>query len=458
MRAATTTVNATVATFNFNQFLAPTLAADSSRTTTHAATLYVNAPPTAGTNITITNPYALWVDAGNTRLDGFLGVGTLAPATTQFYVQAQSSGNVTAILEGSSGASVDLLQVKRGSTNVFVLNLLGRSIFTPQASSSNSIPYFRLDAPADGTLSASTEAIGVRIGGDSGGSTVTRTWGTGALATQREVVFPAPTYGFAGTSTLTDAATLDVTAPIPGPNATITNSAAIWGKAGATTRYHGRFGTTPALLFRDDGTRMFIRSTASAGEVRFEDGSGNTRLLIAPNGAAGLQVEGAGVTADSLNATLGNRSSRPTRIAFGINSTADAYLYSTAAATFRFGFDDAASPVAQVLGVQGASGSNVAGANFTITGSRGTGTGVGGNILFQTAAAGTSGSSQNALATAFTINQDGSVQLKSATFANLPTQADGKLIYCSDCTIASPCAGSGTGAMAKGINGAWVCN
>lgn len=43
-------------------------------------------------------------------------------------------------------------------------------------------------------------------------------------------------------------------------------------------------------------------------------------------------------------------------------------------------------------------------------------------------------------------------------FANLGTTANGSFCYCSDCTIASPCAGGGTGALAKRLNGVWVCN
>jgi hypothetical protein len=35
---------------------------------------------------------------------------------------------------------------------------------------------------------------------------------------------------------------------------------------------------------------------------------------------------------------------------------------------------------------------------------------------------------------------------------------DGDVGYCSDCTIANPCAGSGTGAIAKRLNGVNVCN
>ena len=43
-------------------------------------------------------------------------------------------------------------------------------------------------------------------------------------------------------------------------------------------------------------------------------------------------------------------------------------------------------------------------------------------------------------------------------FASLGTPANGSFAYCTDCTIANPCAGSGTGALAKRLNSVWVCN
>lgn len=46
----------------------------------------------------------------------------------------------------------------------------------------------------------------------------------------------------------------------------------------------------------------------------------------------------------------------------------------------------------------------------------------------------------------------------SLTFANLGTPANGSVVYCSDCTKATPCAGSGNGALAKRLNGAWDCD
>jgi hypothetical protein len=67
----------------------------------------------------------------------------------------------------------------------------------------------------------------------------------------------------------------------------------------------------------------------------------------------------------------------------------------------RLGLADAAAPVAQTLSVQSvvAGTTNTAGADFTIDGSQGTGTGAGGSIVFRVAPAGSSGTAQNALAT-----------------------------------------------------------
>jgi hypothetical protein len=48
--------------------------------------------------------------------------------------------------------------------------------------------------------------------------------------------------------------------------------------------------------------------------------------------------------------------------------------------------------------------------------------------------------------------------LNTTLFANIGTPANGTFIFCSDCTIANPCAGGGNGAFAKRLNGIWVCN
>jgi len=79
----------------------------------------------------------------------------------------------------------------------------------------------------------------------------------------------------------------------------------------------------------------------------------------------------------------------------------------------------------QMLRVQSASGTtNFPGADFAIQGSRGTGTGAGGSIIFQVAPAGSSGTAQNAYSTALTINND------ARTIVLAPTRTDYGTIGC----------------------------
>lgn len=52
----------------------------------------------------------------------------------------------------------------------------------------------------------------------------------------------------------------------------------------------------------------------------------------------------------------------------------------------------------------------------------------------------------------------GGTRLEGVLQANLGSPSNGTIVYCSDCTIANPCAGGGTGALAKRLNGVWVCN
>jgi hypothetical protein len=87
----------------------------------------------------------------------------------------------------------------------------------------------------------------------------------------------------------------------------------------------------------------------------------------------------------------------------------DTILRRRAAANLQLGAADAAAPVAQTLSVQSvvAGTTNTAGANLTIAGSQGTGTGAGGSIVFRVAPAGASGTAQNALVAGATLAPSG---------------------------------------------------
>lgn len=56
------------------------------------------------------------------------------------------------------------------------------------------------------------------------------------------------------------------------------------------------------------------------------------------------------------------------------------------------------------------------------------------------------------------VGVTGNIGFNSGTaFASLGTPSNGQITYCSDCTVATPCAGSGTGALAVRLNSAWAC-
>jgi hypothetical protein len=51
------------------------------------------------------------------------------------------------------------------------------------------------------------------------------------------------------------------------------------------------------------------------------------------------------------------------------------------------------------------------------------------------------------------------ITFNAFVFANIGViGTNGQIGYCSDCTIANPCASGGTGAIAKRLNGVNVCN
>jgi hypothetical protein len=74
-----------------------------------------------------------------------------------------------------------------------------------------------------------------------------------------------------------------------------------------------------------------------------------------------------------------------------------------------------ATPVAATLRGPNATGTDIAGANLTVQGGRGTGTGAGGSLLFSTAAAGTTGSSLNAATERMRIDSAGNVGIGTSS-------------------------------------------
>lgn len=172
-----------------------------------------------------------------------------------------------------------------GTTQTFT----GVNTFTPAARTSGAASYFTVTTPADTAQTAATESIGASF------TAGTRTWATGTLALQRERVFAAPTYAFAGTSTLTTAINVDIADPVAGTNATITNRYAL--RAGATR-------LTSTLLV--DGTSTLVGNTDVSGRLR---SSGNQSVTAWTTTGQAFDVAAATFT-DTSTAAAGVVASR----------------------------------------------------------------------------------------------------------------------------------------------------
>ena len=175
------------------------------------------------------------------------------------------------------------------------------------------------------------------------------------------------------------------------------------------------FPTTSATIARTDTGQTFSGTNVFSNSLTVQNGV-----------STGMYVDNS--TAYSVNFRAASSGVHSWSSTTTYTATADLFLGRNAAANLRQGATDAAAPVAQTLSVQSvvAGTSNTAGSNWTLKSSAGTGTGVGGDIVFQTAPAGASGTSQNACVDAFRIGGNltctlyGPLVHKSYTVATLP--------------------------------------
>lgn len=163
-RTYTDTVSSgTVTSASIDGFATATIAASSATTYTNYSTVYIANTPTAGSNVTITNPLALWVDAGNTRLDGFLSVGSGAAP--------------------EAALDIDGVGISAAAWTTNGIKIRARSATYTDTTSSGTVPAVAISGFAAGTLAASsattyTNAASIYIAsGPSAGSNVTITNG-----------------------------------------------------------------------------------------------------------------------------------------------------------------------------------------------------------------------------------------------------------------------------------------
>lgn len=233
---------------------------------------------------------------------------TTASAVNELTYANAATGNNPTITASGGDSNVGLTIVSKGTGSV---NLNAPIVQTSPVRTSGVTPYTRIVTPADTTLTASNEAIGIALGGTNANppATVTRQYATGALTLHREVFIPPVTIGFVAASTLTDAVSLEVGAPIQGTNATLTRRAHFgWnGADGSAIAIHGRnvdLGSNVVISTHDSGGQVRlvlmrdrvnffesegqITNTFGSGTLSFGSGNVTQRVLIDAAGLVGI--------------------------------------------------------------------------------------------------------------------------------------------------------------------------
>lgn len=151
---------------------------------------------------------------------------------------------------------------------------------TIAAGTGTQVPALTVTGAAHTALTASTESKGLYLN-----FSATKQWATGALTTQREVHIDGPTYAFVGASTITEADTLYVKAPVAGTNATITRNSAILCDGLLTVRQTGGTAGTDDARISHNGTNiLIINADGSNGTVLGDPGV--NQMLVNRTGAA----------------------------------------------------------------------------------------------------------------------------------------------------------------------------
>ena len=254
--------SATIANTAIHAFGTPTLAAANTGViSTNAATFLIEGPPTAGTNMTITNGYALHVESGNALFAGNI-LGTLANGNSNVRI-ATANGNVTLTAVGNTtmtitgtGANVAGTVTATGvitGTNL-IANGTNGTVFANSHTASGAVTGIVNVAATLGNLGFRSEA-----------ATYTDAAATGTQTNAAIHYLAQPTIG-GGTNakTYTNIATLFIAnAPAATTNATITNSYAMFVGAG-NSLFNGN---VTANFFIGNGSQLTGITVAAGSSI-----------------------------------------------------------------------------------------------------------------------------------------------------------------------------------------------
>jgi hypothetical protein len=233
----TTSLAGTIAAIVAHCLNTPTLAATNVITVTDAATLRISAGPANGANVTVTNPYAMWLDSssGHLRADGSVLIGDAGGTIGSGAAAAQ-----LAVLGHTAGA---ILLLGRNDPSVTAADLLGEIDFWSNDTSTNAARRIgaKIEATAVGTITSDTNNTQVKIHAMGTGTTMYEVINFSAIG--------AAAIGFFGTAPAVRPAAYTQTyntASRTVPNATATNAPA--GGTGATAGAYDTAANRDAMI------------------------------------------------------------------------------------------------------------------------------------------------------------------------------------------------------------------
>ena len=502
-----TSGSGTAAKFTQVNLEAPTLAAtNSSVTTSDAATLYVSGAPSAGTNQTITRGWAVWVDAGNVRYDGSIYAGTTEALNSSGLVTVANQSNITgvgtitsgtwegttlAVDQGGTGATSlnNLITLATHTTGSYVATITGGTGIVSDAGTSGE--------NLDHTLSIDLNEVGeVAI---ANGDYIAFMDATDSNATKKEALADVATL-FAGTGLTAsnsvigvDAAQTQITqvGTLSTLNASSSDDIDIVSTADekGAVYLHANGGTSESILIHSDqgtsdtegdasvqllsdvggigiksglNSSGAIRITADGGTserivLHSDQGTGSDSILLASD-VGGVHIKGMdGVNYLNLvnnnDVSLGTSSGQ---MLLSSTYNTGAILFRTGTTTHsvmqtgKLGRDVTAHNVAgndmtfYAGSTTAGTTNNIAGGDLILNGGQGKGSGVGGNITFNTANAGGSGSNLNALSEVARFT-DNKFYIGESSDANVTTglvinqgAADDRILTLKSSDVAQP--------------------
>ncbi|MBI3305235.1 hypothetical protein HYZ80_02865, partial [Candidatus Parcubacteria bacterium] len=235
-----TAASGTAASAVFSSYGQPTLAAtNTSVTTTDAATVYIANAPTAGTNQTLTNAWALWVDAGNVRFDGTANnLGTITTGTWNGTIITGTYGG-TGVNNGSNTITLGGTLTTSGSSALTLTTTATTNSTLPAGTDTLAGLATAQTFTAQNTHNVArsiASAAGATLDDLSITAATTTVTGTTQVTNAKgfnKVSIYKPTITDSSAVTIDNAATLYIeAAPLAAGSVTITSPYAIWVAAG----------------------------------------------------------------------------------------------------------------------------------------------------------------------------------------------------------------------------------